>query len=1268
LASLFEVSPDDIFTLDDEQLRELTAKLAIAHLRSRELDGSGVTWGGDQRAPDGGIDVRVEAPLTANLEGYVPAHEVGFQVKAEDMPRGKIANEMMPKGQLRQSIFDLATSGGAYVIVCSKGSTADAPLKDRRRAMADCIREAGLDPNTIHLDFYDRRRLADWAQEHPSIVSWVLQKVGKATTGWQPFGAWSYRAESKDDEYLLDNQAKVQVSAQGSSLDVLEAINQMRGLLAKPGTAVRLVGLSGVGKTRLVQALFDARVPSGNAALQDTSVLYTDLADAPTPTPQAMVESLNAEKSSTILIVDNCGAELHERLAERISKDGSPLRLVTVEYDIREETSEGTNYFRLEPSGSQLIGKLLKSRYAQLDQVDADRITEAAGGNARIAFALASAVGRTGTVAGLTDEALFDRLFQQKNPIDHDLKKTAETCSLVYSFDGENFGEAQDELTILSKLSGLNVQTMYRNLEELKRRGLLQSRSKWRAILPHAVANRLADRAIENTPVTLIRECLVDNAPARLRKSFSRRLGYLHVSPHAASIAKNWLTSSERFSNFEALDQEDIDCLVNLAPVETRAVLELVDQLGEAAAFLDQYNPARDRFSRIAQAAAFEDCFFLQSAGVLARFSRVASGEFTREPCISHLHQLFQLYLSGTHAEIDTRISFIRGQFETGDEHRGRLALALVEVALETHHWTGSADAEFGARTRDYGWRPKCSSDIRNWFLGFVALILEIGTSDHILSGEFRDLFAQHFRGLWLKGGIPVLMDRVAREFVRVDGWQHGWVKVRETLGATDEGIPAEYTELLEKLEADLRPKGLVSEVKAKVFGGGFDILADESQETGSRRWEQAQLLAERLGAELGRDAAALGALSTDFLIGTNNFLSRPFGMGIGKSHARPGQLFDLFRATLANIGAANASLSVLLGAVAGVQSVNPEYLRQFLDEAVDDDVWGEIFTALQIEVGIDKQGITRLTRCFERGVCPTWTYQNIGYAQGVERLAIEDIEQLTKTIGSVPESAPVIVGFLNGVLMRTEEASNKFREKLRDVVRNHIADIDWISLNLPDGQRGYDFENLVKAACSGERGLDFAKRFFDHVVSIEITEYRQELNRSHILNELFERHGVQMLTKVFALGKDGAFDQARHILGDRDLEHHVQPVNCLKAVDILEWCSHEPVERTRFLLPCLPIFGAEGLRRPVNELFKLTDDKGAFLEMVVENAKPQMWSGSRSQIIRSRANALSILEVDQTPQTIEAIRECINKLIEVAEREAEWETEQSRERDQTFE
>ena len=62
---MFEVTGDDIERLDDSELRTLVARLAVAELRANSLPVAGVTAGGDQNAPDGGLDVRVEcsAPL-----------------------------------------------------------------------------------------------------------------------------------------------------------------------------------------------------------------------------------------------------------------------------------------------------------------------------------------------------------------------------------------------------------------------------------------------------------------------------------------------------------------------------------------------------------------------------------------------------------------------------------------------------------------------------------------------------------------------------------------------------------------------------------------------------------------------------------------------------------------------------------------------------------------------------------------------------------------------------------------------------------------------------------------------------------------------------------------------------------------------------------------------------------------------------------------------------------------------------------------------------
>jgi hypothetical protein len=56
-----EVTGEDIARLDDASLRELVGLLCEAEFRKARRSAAGVTWGGDQRASDGGFDVVVEA-------------------------------------------------------------------------------------------------------------------------------------------------------------------------------------------------------------------------------------------------------------------------------------------------------------------------------------------------------------------------------------------------------------------------------------------------------------------------------------------------------------------------------------------------------------------------------------------------------------------------------------------------------------------------------------------------------------------------------------------------------------------------------------------------------------------------------------------------------------------------------------------------------------------------------------------------------------------------------------------------------------------------------------------------------------------------------------------------------------------------------------------------------------------------------------------------------------------------------------------------------
>lgn len=582
-------------------------------------------------------------------DGFVSRPATGFQVKQQDMPAGEIIDEMRPMNVIRPSIQNLADQSGAYIIVSSQGSTADTALTSRRDAMRSAT--AGVrNADALLLDFYDRTRVATWVRSHEGLIPWVRTLVGLSIPGWQSYGSWAYAPDAVTAEYLLDEKLRIHPVKRETDqgLSTLQGIQQIRDELRKDRHVVRLVGLSGVGKTRLVQALFDDRV--GKQSLDPSLALYTNMADGPDPQPIGLASNLVAARTRAILVIDNCPPDLHHRLSEVCRQPESEVSVITVEYDIREDEPEATEVFTLESSSQELIEKLVRRWFPDISQIDARTIAEFSGGNARIAIALAATVERNETVAGLTDEQLFQRLFLQRHTHDESLYLAAQVCSLVYSFEGEDISDTDEaELVRLGRLIGKTPQDLYRSVAELKRRDLVQQRSVWRAVLPHAIANRLAATALQNVPYVEIEKLLMTSK--RLIKSFSRRLGYLHASKEAVGIVKKWLGSGGWLENVTRLDDLGRAIFENVAPVAPEDVLAALERplLGpedeEAAKRCKDYC---DLLRSIAyDAALFERCVALLVK--ILTTQDVESNTHRTQLFVS----LFHLILSGTHATIE---------------------------------------------------------------------------------------------------------------------------------------------------------------------------------------------------------------------------------------------------------------------------------------------------------------------------------------------------------------------------------------------------------------------------------------------------------------------------------------------------------------------------------------------------------------------------------------------------------------------------------------
>ncbi len=385
----------------------------------------------------------------------------------------------------------------------------------------------------------------------------------------------------------------------------------------------------------------------------------------------------------------------------------------------------------------------------------------------------------------------------------------------MYSFNGDDTTSETSELKFLAKLVGKSSRELYRDVAELKSRGVVQVRSIWRAILPHAIANRLAKRALSSIPTQIVVDAFLSSGSERLIKSFTRRLSYLHDCEPAVEIAKEWLKPDGLIGvtncKFNSLG---LTVLENIAPIAPEAALTMLEHTIAASKGLERLH--RHEFIRLLRHLAYEADLFQRSATLLSRLALLERPD-TNDGGSARgtLSTLFHIFLSGTHAPAQVRATVIDELTSSNIQIKQELGINLLEAALKTHGFMTDHTNTFGARPRDFGYRPKTNRAMADWYRIYLTICTQTALLDAPIAAKAKRVLANHLRGLWSIGVRfdQEFLEELEHSIIQIhsqEAWNEGWISVKGVIRYSSEQMEQEALLRLKQLSQYLKPMNLL--------------------------------------------------------------------------------------------------------------------------------------------------------------------------------------------------------------------------------------------------------------------------------------------------------------------------------------------------------------------------------------------------------------------------------------------------------------------------
>ncbi|MES2063549.1 MAG: hypothetical protein V4456_16600 [Bacteroidota bacterium] len=994
---------------------------------------------------DGGEDGKLDCEGTRGSR-YIHSKLSVFQCKATKMGPDQVFKEFFSvyiparnpgeanRVELKENIKEVLDRGGQYVFFISY------PYNNRyKKPKLEAAHRALDEYNALHGTAYSHNQvrimegneIKDWVNEYIDTIIRVqefnnihrllgLQTIEQLAY-WPEINQIPFHSNAKLDQHIAAIQATT----------------------SSPRASLRIIGHSGLGKTRLVYEAIKL--------LKSNSAIYYSIVSHPQDIIN-FVLTYGTYYHGT-LIVDNCDYQAHRLLKQHIQRTNSTFKLISIDFNVSEETdpasSYGEEYIFLEKSDYQdIVKKILNDQYEhKLDMGQIDQIADFAEGfpGMAVLFANARLDGRDNLSELLGDDMIYRIAFGRDwDRRDKDKYELLKAFSIFANF----FKPARGTEDILSE-SELQQETAQRNLitqqicdpvrtvleyrestDYFERSKVMERRGHYLMVKPTPLAIKLATEWWRYADANKLIAIFPELERTGLAIPLVSRIAELDQLSHAKRIVNQVWGPKSPFGSAEVLNTPlGSRIFRSIAHVNPESAIQTLNQaFGQKAiqTLKSEVGPGRRNIIWALETLVFIPELFEEAATLLFKFAAAENEQIGNNATGQFLH-LFHIILPGTGADLKQRLALLdklMKDFGPEEKHLCVVALCRGLKGDTFRRDIGAESRGSSAPLKDFD--PTWAESAGYWD-GIIERLSVIAQENPEELEMIKNAFAGAIRNLFYNR-MPFLVEKAVLSILKFDGrfWEGAISQINTSIEYED--LNEDDRKVTNRLLENLKPITLENQLKYYVSSPVWNYESRPKEEYVDHTGIAAEQFAERLVT----DKADISGLLPQMLTGEQR-KSFHFGRKLGQL-IQGAFLAQEMLNVLGNLPPEKQNPEIAAAYISALP--DHDRLPLFRDILANPKLTQQVFFFARSMI-LPLGEIMPMFRLIDEGLTPVTYFYQFTYGRGLEGLTDTEIKLLFEKIATYPDGEMVALELTHELIGKDKARWGFFRDFIARLLTN---------------------------------------------------------------------------------------------------------------------------------------------------------------------------------------------------------------------------------------